>query len=73
MVSLPDKYTYRDAKDGTKYSAHTCTDDGDEGGTRESGADLRFVIMDGGDHTRSHKTINDPTSKNRGALGTSRV
>ena len=71
MVGLPDKYTYRDAKDGTKYPAHTCTDADQE--NRMSGADLRFTIMDGGDHTRSHKTINDPTSKNRGALGSGRI
>jgi hypothetical protein len=51
------KYTYLDARDGTKYEAHTCTYDKDEDGTRMSGADLRYTIMEGGDHTASTKKV----------------
>jgi hypothetical protein len=45
------KYCYYDARDGTKYEAHTCTDADEE--DRNSGVDLRYTIMEGGDHTVS--------------------
>jgi hypothetical protein len=43
------QYQYYDARDGTRYDAHTCTDADEE--DRVSGADLRYTIMEGGDHT----------------------
>lgn len=48
-TSIPMNYTYTDAKTGTKYEAHTCTDADME--DRVSGDDLRFKIEDGGDCT----------------------
>lgn len=47
------EYTYLDARDGTKYCAHTDTSKVPV----ESGAHLRFTIMEGGDHTMCHKKV----------------
>lgn len=60
-----NQYIYIDARDGTKYPAHTCTDEDEE--DRPSGADLRFAIADGGDHTACKKSVGSIK-----ALGTSR-
>jgi hypothetical protein len=49
------EYTYLDARDGTKYETHTCTDADEE--PRLSGADLRYTIMEGGDHTVCEKKV----------------
>lgn len=43
-------YCYQDAKSGTEYDPHTCTDKDVE--PRMSGATLRTAIKDGGDVTR---------------------
>lgn len=50
-----DSYTYVDARSGTKYEAHTCTDADHE--DRLTGEDLRFAIGDGGDHTICTKKV----------------
>jgi len=60
------QYTYVDIRDGTIYPAHTCTDADEE--DRPSGADLRFALTDGGDHTRSKKRV-----LSIGVLGASRI
>jgi hypothetical protein len=49
------KYSYMDARSGTRYEAHTCTDADME--DRESGENLRFTIMEGGDHTVCTKKV----------------
>lgn len=66
-VNLPAKYYYQDARDGTKYCATTETYDGDESPI-QTGADLRFKIMNGGDHTTCQKSVGSIR-----ALGASRV
>jgi len=49
-------YYYTDAKDGTPYCPHTCTDADEE--PRQSGAQFRYTIKDGGDVTTcSKKTL----------------
>lgn len=56
MVKAVDKkYMYIDAKDGTRYEPHTCTDADEE--DRLTGADLRYTIADGGDHTQCKKKV----------------
>ena len=64
------KYTYKDAQ-GTEH----CTTTDTSGPTikYESMENLMYTIHEGGDHTKSHKTVYDPTSKNRGALGNARI
>lgn len=49
------EYSYYDARDGTRYLAHTCTDADDE--HRLSGGDLRYTIMEGGDQTTCKKRV----------------
>lgn len=61
------EYCYYDAKDGTKYEAHTCTNDGDEPEFL-TGAHLRETIMEGGDHTSCTKKV-----LSIGALGARRI
>ncbi len=46
-------YTYQDARDGTVYVSHTCTDQDVE--PRQSGAQFRDRINDGGDVTTCTK------------------
>jgi hypothetical protein len=48
-------YTYKDARYGTDYVSHTCTDADDE--ERMSGATQRDVIKDGGDVTTCSKSV----------------
>jgi len=59
-------YSYFDAKDGTRYLAHTCTDADEE--DRYCGSGLRYTIMEGGDHTVCTKKV-----LSIGALGASRI
>lgn len=47
------EYTYLDARDGTKYCAHTDTSKLPS----ESMASLRYTIMEGGDQTVCKKTV----------------
>jgi hypothetical protein len=49
------QYSYYDARSGTRYLAHTCTDRDEE--DRVSGEGLRYTIMEGGDHTQSKKKV----------------
>ena len=55
QMNKGSKYAYYDARDGTKYLAHTCTDADDE--SRLSGGSLRYTIMEGGDHTTCTKHV----------------
>lgn len=64
--TFSEKYMYMDARDGTKYLAHTCTDADEE--DRMSGEGLRFTIMEGGDHTVCTKRV-----LGIGVLGASRI
>jgi hypothetical protein len=66
LKAISDKYTYLDARDGTKYELHTCTDQDEE--DRLSGDQFRFTIMEGGDHTMCEKKVLPI-----GALGASRI
>jgi hypothetical protein len=47
-------YNYKDARDGTVYVSHTCTDQDQE--SRQSGGQLRDRINDGGDVTTCTKS-----------------
>lgn len=59
QLSTGKEYSYYDARDGTRYLAHTCTDADEE--TRPSGAGLMYTIMEGGDHTKcEHRVLGAP-------------
>ena len=49
MANVNPKYFYMDARDGTKYATHTCTDADEE--ERYCGSAYRYTIMEGGDCT----------------------
>jgi hypothetical protein len=52
---MSKEYYYYDAKDGTEYPPHTCTDaDGEE---RLNGSQLRYTVKNGGDVTTCSKQV----------------
>lgn len=65
------KYTYLDARDGTKYELHTCTDADEE--DRLCGDQFRFTIMEGGDSTKTSANRFTKQVQSVRALGTSRI
>jgi hypothetical protein len=65
------KYTYLDARDGTKYELHTCTDADEE--DRLCGDQFRFTIMEGGDHTVTDSNRFTKRTLPISALGSKRI
>lgn len=64
------EYSYVDVRDGTIYPAHTCTDEDEE--HKPTGADLRFAIADGGDHTTTDSNRFSKRELGIGPMGSGR-
>ena len=63
-------YVYQDAKTGTKYLSHTCTDADEE--MRPTGEDLMYTVQEGGDHTVTNSNKFTQRTLGIGAMGATR-